>query len=457
MLKRFIILLLITGFAAVLAVAQDIPVKRSSIVEQYKGKPYYLHFVKQGETLFAISKAYGVEVEEIVADNPGVEKALQADQVLRIPYRQEDAVKPETKPQTQVVQPQMKNPSSGETVYIDHFVSKKETLYGISKQYGVTVDDLIKANPSMTELKNGMVLKVPLIKKSAVGAQQPEVKVTVPEKLQIPDDGLLTVKLGQTIYSITKQYGITEEELLRLNPELSDGLKTGQTIRLKESALPLQTKTEPSTITVKTSEEEPVTINRSFEPCQPLKNNSTIYEVALLLPLNLEQADSIISVPLDNLKELKSYKTFDYFQLYAGVMMATDTLEKEGCRVNLHIYDADSESDTLKVKRVLKKSEMAQMDLIIGPVFARSFTIASRFAAQHNIPIVNPLSRRSAIIDNNPTVYKIYPGEGAIANALATYILKHQPEANIIVVRNTVAENELMVNAFADSVKGHSV
>ena len=62
MLKRFIILLLITGVAAVLAVAQDIPVKRSSIVEQYKGKPYYLHFVKQGETLFAISKAYGVEV-----------------------------------------------------------------------------------------------------------------------------------------------------------------------------------------------------------------------------------------------------------------------------------------------------------------------------------------------------------------------------------------------------------
>ena len=95
------------------------------------------------------------------------------------------------------------------------------------------------------------------------------------------------------------------------------------------------------------------------------------------------------------------------------------------------------------------------MDLIIGPVFARSFSIAARFAAQNNIPIVNPLSRRSSIVENNSFVYKVYPGEQAIASGMASYIAEKYPGANIISVRNSVKENGIMAGAFADSVRKH--
>ena len=67
--------------------AQDVAIKRSSVIENYKGKPYYIHFVKQGETLSGISKVYNVTIDELNADNPALDKGLKADMVLKIPQK----------------------------------------------------------------------------------------------------------------------------------------------------------------------------------------------------------------------------------------------------------------------------------------------------------------------------------------------------------------------------------
>jgi len=434
--------------------AQEAIVTRSTVIEHFKGKPYYLHFVKQGETLFAISKAYNVSVQEIQSENPELEKGMKMDQVLRIPVMDENQLQvekvkvPDTSPKPDTI-----TRGAAKQQYLDYIVSKKETLYGISKKFGVTVDDLIKANPSMTELKNGMVIRVPLVTGQKVKTGDETPKPAIVTKLAVPDDGLLMIKQGQTLYSISKQYDIPEETLLQLNPELSEGLKTGQTIRLKQGAAKPQTGVENEVEEVKTQQAKPLNKEVITENCLGIGDEDKVYEVALLMPLNLEMADSIIRTSVDNLAPLKNYQTFDLFQYYLGSMMALDTLEKSGCRVNFHVYDADAENDTLKIKRVLKKSEMQQMDLIIAPLFARSFTIAARFARQHQIPLINPLSRRNSITDGNSEVYKVYPSDEAIAAELASYISGKYPEANIISVRNSLKESNVMPQVFSDSLK----
>lgn len=436
------------------AFSQETAVTRSTVIEHFKGKPYYLHFVKQGETLFGISKAYNVSVQDIEAENPEIEKGMKMDQVLRIPVVDDnqkpvEKVKiPETSPQPDTI-----TKPAAKQQYLDYIVSRKETLYGISKKFGVTVDDLIKANPSMTELKNGMVIRVPLVTDQKPKAGDEAVKPAIVSKLPVPEDGLLVVKQGQTIYSISKQYEIPEETLLQLNPELSEGLKTGQTIRLKESAAKPRPEAEKEIPEMKTVPVKPVNNEVITENCTGVIDESKVYEVALLMPLNLEMADSIMRTSVDNMPPLKSFKTYDLFQYYLGSMMALDTLEKSGCRVNFHVYDADVENDTLKIRRVLKKSEMQQMDLIIAPLFARSFTIAARFAQQHGIPVINPLSRRSTITDGNSEVYKVYPSDEAIAAKLASYISGKYPDANIISVRNSLKESNMMTQVFSDSLR----
>lgn len=456
MQKPIIILILFGLLCAYHGVqAQESVVKRSTVIEQYKGKPYYLHFVKQGETLFGISKAYNISVEELQAENPELEKGIKMDQVLRIPVEEKQQKQAETAVKSEKTRPDTTRQQQKGQQFIDHYVSKKETLYGISKQYGVSVDDLIKANPSMTELKNGMVIRVPVNLAPKTNTEKEPVAPAAIEKMPVPEDGLLVVKQGQTLYSISRQYDVPEEELIRLNPELSEGLKAGQTIRLKDSAKLHHPEPVIGNTEIPAVSPRPVTREASPEKCKGMKDESAVYEVALLLPFNLDMADSILKTPADNLPALKTFRTFDYFQYYAGSMMALDSLEKAGYRVNFHVFDADSETDTLKIKKALRNKGMSQMDLIIGPVFARSFSIAARFAEQNNIPIVNPLSRRSSIVENNSFVYKVYPGEQAIASGMASYISEKFPGANIISVRNSLKENGIMAGTFADSVRKH--
>ena len=76
------------------------------------GKKYYVHTVEQGNTLYGLQRIYGVSVDEIVKTNPGLEKGLNVGQKVKI------AVQLET---------------------VTHIVKKKETLFGIAKQYNVTV------------------------------------------------------------------------------------------------------------------------------------------------------------------------------------------------------------------------------------------------------------------------------------------------------------------------------
>ena len=83
-------------------VAQEVVVERSSQKTQIGGKEYYMHHVKQGQTLYSISKAYNVTVEEIERLNPEVKNGLKAGLVLGIPVRPV-VMQKEEKPQPKIV------------------------------------------------------------------------------------------------------------------------------------------------------------------------------------------------------------------------------------------------------------------------------------------------------------------------------------------------------------------
>lgn len=134
-----------------------------------------------------------------------------------------------------------------------HTVEPKETVYGISKQYGVSQDDLTRANPFLSErgLQIGDVLVIPS------DAAQPADGRLIPANA--PSDGpniielkedsnyhYITIKPQQTVYSLTKEYDISEKTLTSLNPQLAQGLKAGDIIRI-----PKKNETQTEEITPK--------------------------------------------------------------------------------------------------------------------------------------------------------------------------------------------------------------
>jgi ABC-type branched-subunit amino acid transport system substrate-binding protein len=134
-------------------------------------------------------------------------------------------------------------------------------------------------------------------------------------------------------------------------------------------------------------------------------------------------------------------------------MLAADSLEKIGLHAHIQIIDGDKINDTLKVKLALRKPGLDKMDLIVGPVYANSFSVAARFARKNEIGIVNPLSRRENIVNGNPFVLKTQASSMGIASKLTTFIIKRYPNANILVVKNDIKDQKELITAFTSQIK----
>lgn len=450
--RLFTLLFLLTAiFSFQFTLGQGVVIKRSTVIENYKGKPYYIHFVNQGETLTAIAKAYNVTIEELSAENPTIEKGLQTDMVLRIPQKAMVVI-PEsgaTEIEKQKELPKVADITIAQTKpeqdpdYILYKVKKQETLYGISKQFNLTVDDIKNANPGLDVLQDGMEIKIPK-KKSAVKpgiSEVPAEKVVAAESN--PEE--IVVKTGETLYSLGKVHNISVDDLIDLNPQLSGGLKAGMVLKLR--------KTDPQKEAIQIVKKEPVGtgLPLSLGDCFDKDNIKTKYQVALLLPFLLDDANAALDAPVD--KDPSDFKSFNYFQFYAGFMLAADSLEKYGLNARIQVLDADKVDDTLTIRQTLRKPGMDKMDLLIGPMYATSFTIAARFAKKHEIGIINPLSRRESIIKGNPYVIKTQVSDSGIASKLASFISSLYPKANILAVRNDKKEMKSLADDFSSLIK----
>lgn len=463
--------------------AQEITIQRSTVIESYKGKPFYIHFVSEGETLPAIAKAYNVTSSEIIAQNPTVENGLKADMVLRIPQKSSSATtenntktpepeKEQTPAKTyqnipdkndvpqkalnksvEILKDQNKpaeikstqNKPTDEPDYTLYLVKKQETLYGISKQFNITVQDILDANPGFDGLKEGMKIKIP--NKKAGTKTNP---VTIPtEKVvkseSVPDE--IEVKTGETLYSLGKMYNVSVDDLIDLNPQLSSGLKAGMVLKLRKTDKKNEPKPELTQEKTKGSDKTSVANSDCFNS----KNIDKTYDVALLLPLVLEESSDILDA--STVKDPSTFESFNYFQFYAGFMLAADSLEQLGLHARIQVLDAERLNDTLIIRQTLRKPGLDKMNLLVGPLYAPNFSIAARFAQKHAIGIVNPLSRREGIVDGNPFVIKSQVAGSGIADKLASYISNNYPDANVIAVRNDTKEFKNVVDDFTARMK----
>jgi LysM repeat protein len=465
--------------------AQDhTTITRSTVIEQYKGKSYYMHFVKQGETLDAIANAYGVTTIALKADNPEAQQQLYANQVLKIPVasaipttdipaKTQEVIPAVTKnpeaapePPKTVIQQEIQKPP---VTYFEYVVKKKETLYGIAKQFGVSMDDILDANPGLQGIQEDMTLRIP--KKAGVNTPATEQKAKPADIIPQPKPSamheatvsttnyeLYEVQPKETLYSIAQAHNISVETLVEMNPELSDGLKASQVIKVPASATQgkkeVEAKPEIKNPAIPLPDKNEATETNVPDPnCKPQTDKGKLYHVALLLPFDLAESDSLLATDVTKLKPAGAYRPFNFIQIYEGALMALDSLEKTGANVKFYVYDADDGNDTLKTRRILTKPEMKEMDLIIGPVFAKSFATAARFAEKNGIPIVNPLSKRSEIVTGNPFIYKVQPSEDAIAVKLSAFIARKYPESNVLIVRNTRSENPALAKLILAEMK----
>lgn len=169
----------------------------------------FMYTVKKGDSLYSISKLYGTSVDEIKKLNYLKNNNLVVGQVLRIPEVY-------TKPDSMIV------PN-----YISYIVRPGDTLYSIAKKYGVSADTIIQDNSlKNNNLSIGQILRI--------RSKEGEVLECFGEDFNdsISNYEVYKVQRGDSLYSIARKYGISVDDIKRVNNLNNNTLSIGQELKI---------------------------------------------------------------------------------------------------------------------------------------------------------------------------------------------------------------------------------
>lgn len=358
------------------------------------------HQVVAKQTLYSISKMYGVEKEEIIRLNPEIENGIiKIGQILRIPVSDktkaqvQDNVAKQINSDKTTVQNEVKaqQPVLPKKKYVTYEVkSRKETLYGISKQFGVSINEIIEANPYAQDgIKKGDILQIPVVEEN------------IPKTSG--SDILHIVKPKETIYGISKQYNITKEDLLRANPKLENGLMIGDTILITSSS------PQPTTT--------------------PTDNNAIVqkatYRIAYMLPFSAEEDKN--STNIDR-----------FIEFYRGSLLAMEKIKEQG--ISLEVYTFDTQLGTTKINDILKNGIPKTVDMIIGPAYPEQVAIVADYAKKNNVIQIVPFTSQISNSDRFALQYQFNPSSADLDKAIINNILDKHRTDNVFIV-NFASQN----------------
>ena len=366
-----------------------------NISAQIQSTPsYFLHTITKGQSLYSISRMYNVSVQEIVSMNPGSDKQICTGDSLRIP--------------------QSVKPGDGRPSF--HTIQVGETLYQLSQKYNIAVPAICDANPGLSakNFKIGQVIAIPAQTADNAARKEMEKPQETVTKNEWKD--MHKVQRRETIYSISREYGITEEELIAANPELKHNkLKRGKFLFIPYSKAELTKEKEEKKkqVAIPTNEE-------LFDQNREVIKNIKSIKAALMLPFMTEQAS----------KKDEQLRMIEY---YEGFLIAMDSLKRQGVSVELFTYDTGGNENT--VKSILAKKEMEDMNIIFGPALQKNVEVVADFAKKHDIRLVVPFSPKVDQVFNCPNIYQINTPQSYLYSEVYDHFVRKFSNYNIIFVK----------------------
>jgi len=424
------------------------------------------HVVAKGETVFQIAKKYEVTPFDIYRLNPDAKNGVQENTTLLIPKA-----------------------TSGKGVI--HVVGEKETLFGISKKYNISVSDLETWNKATLQngLKKGQEI---FVSKPSVADLKsvPTPFVTKPKAVSNATTHLVEAK--ETKYGIATKYGLTVTELEQLNPQIVGGLNMGQTLILKPG---VQVK-KPSNVTLVDYEVQPketlYSLSKKFDIAQAdlitlnpdlqdglkigmilkvpsngtgsyvskakdsvlvAKNKVNLIasvdksqqkNMVLLLPFNLTKIETdSVKTKTEQLKTNKFLNlTLDF---YAGAQMAIDSAKVLGLPVNIKVYDVESTKYSSNVASIISKNNFENVDVVVGPFQNSVVETTAQLLAKYNVPVISPLSKERGLPMDN--LYYSIPSEDLLKASIINYFKsKNGNVVAIISSKKTTSKEYISAN-----------
>ena len=418
---------------------------------------YKSHSVQKGETVFSIAKAYGIGVEEIYRLNPDAKEGVKINSILIVPNRDNQvAVNEDVK-------------------FKKHRVRRKETLFSISKKYDVSVDIIKRYNKELysRELKKGERLRIP------IGLKEVEIVEVTPEEIDPNTPNKYTLEPKETKYGIARKYGITIAELEALNPGMGEIINIGEVINVPASAViesatidegfnfyEVKPKEGFFRLRVKLglTEEEIVILNPyakdglkegmilkipkenmiglTLDKVETVNLESGIYNrdkkrLAVILPFQLQKV-GVDTVNTDIVLIKKGGMLRVALDFYSGVLMAAEFAKDKGIPVHIDVYD--NEGSNSKTASIIAGNDFSNVDAVIGPLRQRNVEKAVSMLQDSKTPIFSPLSNREIAMSSN--FFQTLPTDKMLRKSMIDFLVANNAGKNVLLISDVNRSRE---------------
>ena len=433
-----------------------------------------------------IAKKYGVSVDELIKQNPKIKDGkIDIGDVLIIPNKQKNTQKTEEKKEEKKEDKKSTEKKSNQKLG-KIYLQPKQTIYGITRQYKISEEELRKLNPNLeSHMKVGEALVLPEDKIRKYGDKDVQQEVVeTPKKdreeerktqKQASEDGAYVVQPKDTYYGITRKFNISQSELFALNSGLEQrGLRSGDVIIVKntvssknvatttketseKNTKPKEEKnTPPKEVKTKTySVEEYVTHEvKKGESAFGIVNkyNITYDQLAEMnggLPNGIKQG-MVLNIKKVNRQYVKAdddvfsialilpfgFDTNDtkYRTLSAdfliGAKLAAQRGMRDGKKVSINVIDAENENS---FKNNLAQINKTNTDLIIGPFFKSNVIEVLEYVKNEKIPVVAPFAHTEEMYKYNNLVI-VEPGNRVYAERIVREVKNAHSKEKVFIV-----------------------
>lgn len=362
---------------------------------------------------------YGVSQSDIIKLNPGSDEKIFIGRTLRIPRNAANVQK--------------------ETY---HTIEAGETLYRLTVKYNVSARAICDANPGLSaeNFRIGQVIRIPSTTeaKTIVPVETQNntmVANNIPGPVESRCRDMHKVKRKETVFSISREYGISETELIAANPELKgeNKIKKGTFLCIPYP----KAQTEQST----QSQAIPTDSELFRENRKETERFSTI-KAAVILPF------------LDGVSKSESSRMVEY---YEGLLIAVDSLKRTGTSIDLYTYNSGPENTSLN--SILGKSEMKDMDIIFGPLYQQHIKPLAEFAKKQNTRLVIPFTSKDNTVFQNPAIYQINTPQSYLYSEVYNHFVRQFPNANVIFIEASqdTKDKAEFIKGLKDELRNRSI
>lgn len=310
----------------------------------------------------------------------------------------------------------------GKELYL-YPVRQGEGLYRISKNFGVSQEDIIRYNPELqaTGLRLGQVIRIPVVQR--IDSSQYIIHEIQPK---------------QTLYGISKQYGVRIARIQQLNPETAKRMYIGGKLLIAKKEelqpaakpapilqIPAAPQADTATLPVSAGQDTasaPISADTLHTDTPPLLLTDSAQRpirIAYLLPFMTNAANRTPAIDR-------------FLEFYEGALLAVNEAQDNGQHFEIYAYD--TEKSEIKVEQILARPEMQHVDAIVGPAYPSQVSAVAAFTDSVHIPVLIPFSSKVEGIQHNPCLLQFNPTEEKEAQVLCDYLQAKGDSINCVLI-----------------------